>query len=236
LQDNANSTVLWEIHRPLHRWYIHLRSPHFPPNIFVSLVPVPASSLNYCPGSLKFSCCTNTITESWACTSATLSSHLASHSATDSDMMLTDTSSRQFSLTHTYPPVPTLPSAVILPLSLSTVHAKLDQLAQCCLAILHFILSPCTHATTTPVSKGLFLDWIRILSISGKSTSTSIHTLFPTLTQLEFKGIHEYLEDLVAQIEAPLLSRLYITFSMDLNFILPQLHQVDQSSRIVQFM
>ncbi|KAI9462671.1 hypothetical protein F5148DRAFT_982672, partial [Russula earlei] len=156
LQDNANSTVLWEIHRPLHRWYICLRSPHFPPNVFVSLVPVPASLPNHCPGLLKFSCHTNAITESWTCTSATPSSHLASHSTMDSDMTLTDVSSGQFSPTDAYPPVPTLPSAIIPPPSLSTVHAKLDQLAQCRLAILHFILSPRTHATATPVSEGLF--------------------------------------------------------------------------------
>ncbi|KAI9511296.1 hypothetical protein F5148DRAFT_1324112, partial [Russula earlei] len=149
LQDNANSTVLWEIHWPLHRWYICLQSLRFPPNVFVSLVPVPASSPNHCPGSLKLFCHSNTVTESQACTLATPSSRLALHSATDSDMMLTDASSGQFSPTDTYLPKPTPPSAVIPPPSPSTVHAKLNQLAQCRLAILHFILSPCTHATTT---------------------------------------------------------------------------------------
>ncbi|KAI9457066.1 hypothetical protein F5148DRAFT_1287773 [Russula earlei] len=164
--DNANSTVLWEIHRPLRGWYIRLRSPRFPPNVFVSLVPVPASSPNHCPGSLKFSCRTNAVTVSRARTSASLpspSSRLASHSATDSDATLTDASSGQFSPTHTYPPVPTPPSAVIPPPSPSTVHAKLDQLVQPRLAISHFILSPRTHATATPVSDGLFYRALRVL-------------------------------------------------------------------------
>ncbi|KAI9508236.1 hypothetical protein F5148DRAFT_932742 [Russula earlei] len=51
-------------------------------------------------------------------------------------------------------------------------------------------------------------------------------TVLPALTNLEFRGVHEYLEDLLAQIEAPLLSTLEITFFMDLEFVLPQLHRL----------
>ena len=38
-------------------------------------------------------------------------------------------------------------------------------------------------------------------------------TLLPALTGLWFGGAHQYLEDLVAQIDAPLLNELYISFS-----------------------
>ena len=45
-------------------------------------------------------------------------------------------------------------------------------------------------------------------------------TLLPTLTGLWFGGVHAYLEDLVAQIDAPLLNELYLAFS---TFDTPQL-------------
>ncbi|KAI9460447.1 hypothetical protein F5148DRAFT_256716 [Russula earlei] len=43
---------------------------------------------------------------------------------------------------------------------------------------------------------------------------------------LGFRGVHEYLEDLLAQIEVPLLTRLRVTFFMDIVFVLPQLHRL----------
>jgi hypothetical protein len=49
--------------------------------------------------------------------------------------------------------------------------------------------------------------------------------VLPALTQLMFKGIYEYLEDLLAQINAPRLYGLYVEFFMDLNFHVPQLHR-----------
>ncbi|KAI9455201.1 hypothetical protein F5148DRAFT_1378121 [Russula earlei] len=51
-------------------------------------------------------------------------------------------------------------------------------------------------------------------------------SVLPALTRLEFKGVHEYLEDLVAQIEAPLLNKLYVIFFMDIDFVIPQLHRL----------
>ncbi|KAI9457882.1 hypothetical protein F5148DRAFT_1321894 [Russula earlei] len=51
-------------------------------------------------------------------------------------------------------------------------------------------------------------------------------SVLPALTQLTFQGVHEYLEDLLAQIEAPLLITLHVTFFMDIDFILPQLHRL----------
>ncbi|KAF8488327.1 hypothetical protein F5888DRAFT_1878580 [Russula emetica] len=47
----------------------------------------------------------------------------------------------------------------------------------------------------------------------------------PALTHIGFKGVSEYLEDLVARIDAPLLHRLYITFFHQLIFDTPQLAQ-----------
>ena len=50
-------------------------------------------------------------------------------------------------------------------------------------------------------------------------------TPLPALSQLSFRGVSEYLEDLVARIDTPLLDKLYITFFHQLIFDTPQLAQ-----------
>jgi hypothetical protein len=50
-------------------------------------------------------------------------------------------------------------------------------------------------------------------------------TLLPVLTELRFKGFSKYLEDLVVQIDAPLLYKLTITFFHQRIFDTPQLMQ-----------
>jgi hypothetical protein len=50
-------------------------------------------------------------------------------------------------------------------------------------------------------------------------------TLLPDLIKLQFKGVSEYLEDLVARINAPLLDNLVITFFHQLIFDTPHLAQ-----------
>ena len=51
-------------------------------------------------------------------------------------------------------------------------------------------------------------------------------TLLPVLHDLQFKGVCEYLEDLMAQIDTPLLDDLAITFFNQLIFRTPQLTQL----------
>ena len=53
----------------------------------------------------------------------------------------------------------------------------------------------------------------------------STRTLLPALTSFWFKGVSEYLDDLVARIDAPLLRELDITFFHQLIFDTPQLAQ-----------
>ena len=50
-------------------------------------------------------------------------------------------------------------------------------------------------------------------------------SVLPALASLEFHGAYEYLEELVAQIDAPRLNNLTIYFFMDLMFDVPQLHR-----------
>jgi hypothetical protein len=53
----------------------------------------------------------------------------------------------------------------------------------------------------------------------------STRSVLPVLRYVEFKGASEYLEDLVTDIDAPLLKRLQITFFNDVVFDTPHLSQ-----------
>ncbi|KAF8503249.1 hypothetical protein F5888DRAFT_1886948 [Russula emetica] len=57
---------------------------------------------------------------------------------------------------------------------------------------------------------------------------------FPALTSFWFKGVSEYLEDLVARIDAPLLRSLHIAFFHQLIFDTPQLAQFVARTPIIQ--
>jgi hypothetical protein len=54
---------------------------------------------------------------------------------------------------------------------------------------------------------------------------TQTRALLPVLTKLSFRGVSEYLEDLVARIDAPLLDKLEMTFFHQLIFDTPQVTQ-----------
>ena len=61
-------------------------------------------------------------------------------------------------------------------------------------------------------------------------------TVLPALTWLNFEGVSEYLEDLVARIDAPLLESTWITFFNQLILDIPQLgHFMRRTSRIQAF-
>ena len=61
-------------------------------------------------------------------------------------------------------------------------------------------------------------------------------SLLPSLTHFEFKGVSEYLDDLVARIDAPLLDELDITFFHQLIFDTPQLTQfINRTPKIIAF-
>ena len=48
-------------------------------------------------------------------------------------------------------------------------------------------------------------------------------TVLPALTHFRFRGVSEYLEDVIARIDAPLLDAIWITFSHQLTFHIPEL-------------
>jgi len=54
----------------------------------------------------------------------------------------------------------------------------------------------------------------------------STRFVLPALTEVIFKGVYEYLEDLLARVDVPRLDYLRIIFFMDLNFDVPELHRL----------
>jgi hypothetical protein len=52
------------------------------------------------------------------------------------------------------------------------------------------------------------------------------HTVLSALTRFQFNGVSEYLEHLVASIDAPLLDSISITFFLQLKFAIPKLAQL----------
>jgi hypothetical protein len=55
-----------------------------------------------------------------------------------------------------------------------------------------------------------------------RSTPPLTRIVLPALTKLEFRGVSEYFEDLVARIDTPVLSRVRISFFNQLDFDVPQ--------------
>jgi len=60
-----------------------------------------------------------------------------------------------------------------------------------------------------------------------------VRVVLPALTRFSFRGVSEYLEDLVSRIDTPALDIVNIYFFMDLDFYIPQLNQF--ISRVERF-
>ena len=95
-QHNATGTICWTIHRPLRGWYIRIRSPMFPPGVFIPLTPVPSTAPYHAEGALSFKSQTNI---------AITSASRASESGRESTSSTRDESAS--SSIHSYPPTPT---------------------------------------------------------------------------------------------------------------------------------
>ncbi|KAH9925599.1 uncharacterized protein BXZ73DRAFT_91056 [Epithele typhae] len=128
--DNATSTALWTVHRPIRGWYLRLRTPSFPPGVFIPLVPLPQTSPYHSEAALSFACRTNLPSPN----PARIRPYTLSK--TDSETTLTNEppaqASTRPSLTseHSYPPTPpTGPVVTVSPPSPRSVHAKLDSVS-----------------------------------------------------------------------------------------------------------
>jgi hypothetical protein len=76
--------------------------------------------------------------------------------------------------------------------------------------------------------RSLIIEFESPLSLPDRESRRpppSSRTVLPALTHFEFKGVSEYLEDLIAPIDVPLLDTISITFFHQLIFDIPQLAQ-----------
>ncbi|EIN05720.1 hypothetical protein PUNSTDRAFT_115667 [Punctularia strigosozonata HHB-11173 SS5] len=122
--DNATSTLLWTIHRPKRGWYTRIRSPSFPPNVFIPLLPIPRTSPYFVDTALTVACRTNRPSPS-SPLSPILSPTAMSPAMTPKVSMDSQQSS------HSYPPTPpamATPDISVSPPSPEQVKAKLASL------------------------------------------------------------------------------------------------------------
>ncbi|KAI0041677.1 hypothetical protein FA95DRAFT_1526240 [Auriscalpium vulgare] len=149
IMDNATSTLLWTVHKPLRGWYLRLRAPSFPPTSFIALLPVPSSSPYHTPAALIFSCRTNAPV-------SLPSEPTTSKSSLDSEATLSEQPAA--SPSHTYPPPASPPSVSISPPSPSSIHSKLDApptpRVRSRSQVTQFILTPHSHPVIPKAAEG----------------------------------------------------------------------------------
>jgi hypothetical protein len=95
-------------------------------------------------------------------------------------------------------------------------------------------MATCLSALTRLKSLSLNFQSPRSRPDSGsRYPRPATRTVLPALTELRFTGVSEYLEDLVARIDAPLLHVLDIRFFLQLIFDTPQLAQfIDRTPQL----
>ncbi|KAG5650396.1 hypothetical protein H0H81_012386 [Sphagnurus paluster] len=151
---NPTSTVCWTIHRPKRGWYIRIRSPVFPPGVFIPLIPVPRASPHYADAALSFRSRTN---------------------------ILGDVTSpnRSISSVHSYPP--TLPTLVVQPPSPKAVQAKLEEIpkkrerkpTKSTSQVTQFVLTPHSTQVAQPTSNSFFARALSMLKNNRPTQSNS---------------------------------------------------------------
>ncbi|KAI9510573.1 hypothetical protein F5148DRAFT_1374366 [Russula earlei] len=74
--------------------------------------------------------------------------------------------------------------------------------------------------------ESLYLTFRSPLYPASRPRPPLTRSVLPALILLDFKGVHEYLEDLVAHIEVPFLNSLQIRFFIVPDIFFPQLHRL----------
>ena len=87
------------------------------------------------------------------------------------------------------------------------------------------VLAICLSTLTGLGSLSIEFQSPRFTDRTNRHPPPLTRSVLPALTRLHFQGVSEYLEDLVARIDAPLLDHAAITFFNQLIFDIPQLPQ-----------
>ncbi|KAF8809825.1 hypothetical protein BYT27DRAFT_7093215 [Phlegmacium glaucopus] len=174
LVHNPTNTICWTIHRPKRGWYIRIRSPGFPPGVFIPLVPVPQTAQYHTEASMSFSSRTN-IPGAAAQLGEEEPTPFTIH---DDDEVEADISSP--ASIHSYPPTPTIGersssssfASTSLRSSLKPIPTQITQ----------FVLAPSSiQPTHQPANASFFTRALSILKSHQPSHSNSF-TLSRLLT------------------------------------------------------
>jgi len=121
---------------------------------------------------------------------------------------------------------PTFPKFVLRATHIVTLHL-LDMPSSQYLSISPGVMATCLAALLNlkTLSIGFALPPLIPIQTTPPNLPPLTRAVFPSLTDFQFVGISEYLEDFVARIDTPLLDQLGIALSMDFISDTPQLHQ-----------
>lgn len=171
-QHAPTNTVCWTIHRPTKGWYIRIRSPFFPPGVFIPLIPVPSNAPYHVDAAMSFNTRTNN-----PCIQV-LSPVAPIVEEKDSQFIIQDeedvtTSSINL---HSYPPTPT-PAMKLSSGSTSHSQHQVRDTAQASSQITQFILAPTSIPPSQPQPSASF--FARALSVlrSHRPSHSSSFTL-----------------------------------------------------------
>ncbi|KAG7087399.1 hypothetical protein E1B28_013369 [Marasmius oreades] len=142
---NSTSTICWTVHKPLKGWYIRIRSPTFPPGVFIPLMPLSPRSPHYGEAALTFTSRTS----------------IPSVKDAEISIQASASASPNTSTVHSYPPTPpAVPSLVLQPASppaspksttkptsLDSEHSKISWTST---STTDFVIAPYLPAATSP--------------------------------------------------------------------------------------
>ncbi|KAH9055708.1 hypothetical protein EDB87DRAFT_1687908 [Lactarius vividus] len=80
-----------------------------------------------------------------------------------------------------------------------------------------------TGLSVTTRLKYLKISFLPLISQRNTASSTRSHVVLPALTDFQFRGEVDYLENLITRIDAPALERFNVTFFEQSSFHIPQL-------------
>lgn len=186
-QHEPTNSICWTVHRPIHGWYIRLRSPSFPPETYISLSPVSHKSFLYVEGALSFTSRTNSLStfvmpvdeeEHRRFSLASPSQPRMSMSSIMTIRSTKTTRTVQSSSTeraHSYPPIPSGPTVNVLPPSPKSVASRLSRRSS----------SSSTYSASSSQSSP---------STIRPSTQTQLSTfiLSPTINQIPLPASNSY--------------------------------------------
>ncbi|PPQ62810.1 hypothetical protein CVT24_000504 [Panaeolus cyanescens] len=165
------NSICWTIHRPTRGWYIRIRSPFFPPGVFIPLIPVPSNAPYHVDAAMSFNTRTNNPHIQAPVSSPVVNDKEVQFSINDEE----DVTSSSMNL-HSYPPTPSATTKVGSGSSSQSRYHE-SNAAQASSQITQFILAPTSVPPAQPQPSGSF--FARALSVlrSHRPSHSSSFTL-----------------------------------------------------------